>query len=229
MRYTGGLAKSERERIFELFLRQYTVRFTDIENALGKRSNLVAYHVRELVKEGLLKKDGEQYSLTLKGERYIPIFSHVTGRELGPVPVILIAPLKGGKALLVKRAKRPYKEHWSLICGKLQFHETFTHACERKLAEYGIVGRLQRMHAAALERVEERGELKHSFLLFFCSAAVSAVPRGTGRWVSLKKLGALKIIPSDAWLLRKKLRSTLPVHEVLMHERQGELSQFRVR
>ena len=68
MRYTGSLAKKEREQIFSLFVDKRSLKFSQIEKSIKIRSNLVAYHLDRMRKEGLLKKDGEQYSLTPKSK-----------------------------------------------------------------------------------------------------------------------------------------------------------------
>src|SRR3989344_4548198 len=97
MRYTGGLAKKEREDIFKLFLDKHKLKFSEIEKKLQLRSNMIAYHIEQMQRDGLLHKQGDSYALTREGEKFIPLFSHVTGMELGPVPVILIAVVRRDK------------------------------------------------------------------------------------------------------------------------------------
>jgi ADP-ribose pyrophosphatase YjhB (NUDIX family) len=225
MKYPSSLAKKEREQIFTLFLDKYKLKFSDIEKKLSLRSNMVAYHIEQMQKEGLLQKQGIFYSLTREGEQFIPHFSQVSGRTLMPMPVILVAPVKGGKVLLVKRNKRPYKDYWGLPGGKMLFAETFADACDRQLREHSIVGKFLSLNAIVQERVEEKNTFKHSFLLFFVKAQVKS---SEGRWFTKAELKREKIIPSDKWLLEHKLSAKVDVKSVVMQEEDGELSAFRI-
>jgi ADP-ribose pyrophosphatase YjhB (NUDIX family) len=242
-----SLAKKEREAIFQLFLDKYRLRFSEIEKCLNDetrlsiRSNMVAYHLEQMRKEGLLEKQGEHYALTKEAERYIPVFSHITGKNLSPLPVVLVAPVRNSKVFLIKREKRPYKGYWSLIGGKMLHAESFDDACARLLREKaGLAATKPRLNAIAHERVEDGGKVKHSFLLFFMRTSVKpdARPaRGTKRtqdaakegWFSVRELKAMKVIHSDRWLIEHKLGTDIAVQHVLMQENDGELSSFRVK
>lgn len=211
----------EREQIFELFLDTYKLRFSDIEKRLEARSNKLAYHLEQMQKEGLLQKQGAVYSLTREGEKHIPHFE----KKRTPLPVILVAPVKNGKILLVKRNKRPYKDYWGMPGGKMLFGETFEEACARQLEEHGIKGKFVSLNAILHEGVEEKDALKHSFLLFFAKANVK---NADGRWFTKAQLKKERVIPSDRWLLENKLGARIAVNSVRMHDEEGELSAFRV-
>lgn len=227
MRYTGSLAKKEREGIFRLFLERHKMKFSEMEKLLKLRSNMLAYHIEQMQKEGLLQKQGESYSLTREGEKFIPLFSHVTGRELGPVPVILIAAVRRDKMLLLQRTKRPYKDYWGFIGGKMLLHESVADACARKLSENGVQGSLEKLCAITQERVLEGEAVKHNFLLFLVKAKVDAVDEGDRvRWFTKRDLHKAKVIPSDLWLI-SKLSETIPLRSVTMQENAGEVSDFR--
>src|SRR5512142_3346594 len=126
-----------REQVFALFVDMYKLKFSDIEKKLKTRSNKLAYHLEQLQKQGLLQKQGAFYSLTREGERHLPNVE----KQRTPLPVILVAPVKQGKVLLVQRSKRPYKDYWGLPGGRMLAHETIPQACERKLAEHKIKGK----------------------------------------------------------------------------------------
>jgi ADP-ribose pyrophosphatase YjhB (NUDIX family) len=203
------------EQIFELFLDNYKLKFSDIEKKLQTRSNKLAYHLEQMQKDGLLQKQGTLYSLTREGEKRIPHFE----KGKAPLPVILVAPVRRGKVLLVQRTKRPYKDYWGLPGGRMLADETVQGACERKLREHGVEGSYESLNAIAHELVKDE-DLKHNFILFFTKAKVKSPD---GKWFSLNKLPE-KIIPSDLWLLKNKLDANIDVPLFTIHDKDGELS-----
>lgn len=234
MKYTGSLAKKEREEIFRLFLNHDRLKFSDIEKAIKIRSNMVSYHIEQMQKEHLLEKKGEYYFLTASAEKYIPIFSHVTGQELGPLAVILVAVIHKGKILLIRRNKRPYKDYWSMIGGKILHSESIEDASIRIVKnKTGLAAKYLSTNSVFHERVVGDGTVKHSFLLFFTKVSVPDIrfkesESGILKWFDLKKLSGNDIIPSDYWLLRKKINKRCKIESAIMNEKDGRLSDFRL-
>jgi ADP-ribose pyrophosphatase YjhB (NUDIX family)/predicted transcriptional regulator len=222
-----SLSKQEREQIFSLFLHSYKLKFSEIERAVKIRSNMIAYHLEQLQKEGILLKQNSTYSLTPKGEKYLPIINQVKGEQLSPLPVILIAPVRNGKVLLIQRAKRPYKDWWALIGGKINFGETLQEACMRKTLELtGAKSSMLALNALADEQVEEEGT-KHHFLLHFVTAELVTAPKH-GTWHSIRELDKLQIIPSDKWLLQKKLKSKVRMQHIRLQEKHGQITVLKI-
>jgi ADP-ribose pyrophosphatase YjhB (NUDIX family) len=221
----NALAKKEREQILKLFSDSYKLRFSEIEREVRIRSNMVAYHLEQMQEQGLLQKSGTTYALTRRGEGYLPVISHIGTQELSPLPVILIAPVKHGKVLLIQRKKRPYKDHLALIGGKMRFDETLQLACERKLREHNIKGKMIACNAIAQEHIDEDGETKHCFMLFFVTALCE---KNSGDWYTPKQMAKLKIIPSDLWLVQNRLKKKVDVLQFRVHEKAGALSSFRI-
>ena len=228
MRYSGSLAKDERAAIFKLFLDNHQLKFSEIEKAVGIRSNMVSYHLEQMQKEGLIEKEGLQYILTKNAERYIPIFSNLTGAQLSPLPVVLVATMQKSRKdriLLMKRNKRPYKDHWSLIGGKMMLEESFEDAAKRLVKEKsGLAATFLSMNSVFHERVKEEGFVKHSFILFFVKAAVpgaspfKASEHGPLRWFAINDLAKERVIPSDRWLIEHALNSRVPVKSAYLLE-----------
>lgn len=219
-----ALAKEERERIFRLFTEQYLLRFSEIERRIGIRSNMVAYHLEQMVKEGLLAKEGDAYALTKKAEKLLPLATGLA--DAHPLPVILVAATHRGRILFTRRIKRPYKDYLGLPGGKMMFGETVEDACRRKLAEHGLSPGKITLCAIMNERVEEDGEIKHQFLLFLARCEVER--KCEGEWHTRRELARLSIIPSDRWLIGHKLAASIPMENAMMQERKGKLSGFRV-
>lgn len=227
MRYTGGLAKKERERIFRLFLERHELRFAEIEDGTKIRSSLLAYHLGALAKEGLLRKEDDQYLLTPKGERYIPLLPHVLGEELSPLPVVLVAVRSKKGILLSRRKRRPYQGRWSLIGGKLLLEENLKEASLRLIREKaGICGTFLGVHGVLHERIRNGDEVTCSFLLFLASVEASGDAEGC-KWFALKSLPA-GLIPSDRWLLEHRLGSVLEVPSDTIREEGGRIVDFEI-
>jgi ADP-ribose pyrophosphatase YjhB (NUDIX family) len=235
MKYSGSLVKKEREQIFKLFLEKDKLKFSEIEKEIKIRSNMVSYHLEKMLEEGILEKKGQYYYLTKTSERYIPIFSHLVGNDLSPLPVILVAVMKKDKILMIKRNKRPYKNYWSMIGGKMMFDETFESSSIRQVEEKaGIKSAFVSINSVLHERVEEEGIVKYSFILFFTKVAVKYekfkdTSQGELKWFSVKQLENEKVIPSDYWLLKNKLSSKIDVKSADMNESEGNLSGFKIR
>jgi len=234
MKYSGSLVKEERASIFKLFLDREKLKFNEIEKEIKISSNMVAYHIEKMQKEGLLEKKGDYYYLTKNSEKYIPIFSHLTGKELSPLPVILVAIVNKNKILMIKRNKRPYKNYWSMIGGKMLMEETFESASVRQVKEKtGLDAKFISINSVMHERVEGQETIKHSFILFFTKMATSATKfieteNGKLKWFTLTQLKKEKVIPSDRWLIENKLNSNIEVKSAFMTENEGELTSFKI-
>ena len=234
MRYSGGLVKKEREEIFKLFLENTKLKFNEIEKALKIRSNMVSYHLEKMQEEGLLEKKDDYYCLTKKAERYLPIIKHVVGKELSPVPVILVAVINKDKILLIKRNKRPYQNYLSMIGGKMQMEESFEDASKRVVKEKtGLDADYEGMASVLHERVEGDEIIKHSFIHFFSKMTskqtdIKMSEYGELKWFKIKDIEKEKLIPSDLWLIKNKLNSRIDVIDSEMKEKNGELSDFKV-
>lgn len=234
MRYSGGLTKKEREQIFSLFLNNTKLKFSEIEKSLKIRSNKVSYHLEQMQREGLLYKRDNYYLLTKTAERYIPIFQHITGEQLSPLPVNLVAITHKDKLLLIKRNKRPYKDYWSLIGGKMRFEETFADSSLRLVKiKTGLNGKFVSVNSVMHELVKGEGILKHNFILFFTKVNAKdnkfrETEHGKLKWFNVNDLKKEKIIPSDLWLIQNKLNSILEMKKVNMSESQGRLCTFKL-
>jgi ADP-ribose pyrophosphatase YjhB (NUDIX family) len=231
MKYSGILAKNERERIFSLFQKEQKLKFAQIEKMISIRSNMLSYHLTEMMKEKILVKKGEFYELTEMAEKYLPIFSHVTGKELSPLPIVLVAAMKNNKILLIKRKNRPYKDYWCMPGGKMKLEESFDDAALRIVKEKtGLYGKFVSMNSILHEKV--KGEkVKYSFILFFVKVEIKTPLKKTEdiQMVELNQLSKINIIPSDMWLIKHKLKSKIPIYRAEMNEENEILNGFEVK
>ncbi|MBW2990674.1 NUDIX domain-containing protein [Candidatus Woesearchaeota archaeon] len=234
MRFSGGLVKKEREQIFKLFLQNDRLKFNEIEKALCIRSNMVSYHLEKMQEEGLVEKKGFYYFLTKKAERYLPIIPHVIGKELSPLPVVLVALVNNDKVLLIKRKIRPYKDYWSLIGGKMLLKESFEDASARLIKQKtSIDAEFESINSVLHERVQGDEIIKHSFILFFTKMRTKQKnfkesEYGKLKWFKVDRVDKEKIIPSDLWLIKNKINSETDVKSAFMNENKGELTSFNI-
>jgi len=131
-----NLQKKERYEIFSLFVNKNKLRFNEIEKQIKVRSNILAYHLDQMINDGLLIKIENEYQLTIDSEKYIPIFRHILNNSHTPLPVVLIVLLNNeNQILLLKRNIRPYKNYWGLIGGKIKFEENYKDASIRLIKQ----------------------------------------------------------------------------------------------
>ncbi|MBW3015895.1 NUDIX domain-containing protein [Candidatus Woesearchaeota archaeon] len=229
-----ALDKKERQDIFKLFLENSKLRFNEIEKSLDLRSNMVSYHLEQMQKLGLITKKRDFYHLTKDAEKFLPLIPNLTGESLSPLPVILVAVMNKDKILLLKRKRRPYKDYWGLIGGKMLHNESFSDASIRQAKEKAnITCRFISINSVLHERVQGEQIIKHSFILFFAKTEADSIPfkhveRGELRWFSLDEIANHNIIPSDMWLIQNKLDSKISVNSAMMDEHDGTLSSFRI-
>ena len=76
-----------------------------------------------------------------------------------------------GKVLLIKRAKEPYKDHWGLIAGKIEFGEHPEETAVRELKEEtGLDGEVKGIKGVLSEIIQDKEskETLDHFILFIC-------------------------------------------------------------
>ncbi|MGV8141663.1 MAG: NUDIX domain-containing protein [Candidatus Woesearchaeota archaeon] len=230
-----SLNKKERAEIFKLFLENTKLKFNEIEKHLKIRSNMVSYHLTSMVHDGLLVKKGEYYLLTENAEKYIPMFSEIFGYDIGPLPVVLVAVMnkKQNRILLIKRNKRPYKNYWSMIGGKILLHEDFKDASIRKVREKtGLDSQFISVNDILHERVEGSGIVKHSFILLFTKVLVPVskfkeTRAGELKWFNIDRLDPESIIPSDYYLIKNSINKRYKMKNLYMHETDGKIFEHR--
>jgi len=103
----------------------------------GVESNLFQYHLTRLIKEGFIKKEGEFYTLTAKGQTYVDKLStkNFKTREQAKIITILAIENANGEEAIYIRKHQPYYGHYSHPTGKIHFGESIYEAAERELKE----------------------------------------------------------------------------------------------
>ncbi len=220
-----NLSGPKRKKIFQQFLYNKKLRFNEIEKLTGIRSNDLAYFIQKLLEDGVLVKSDEAYSLSEQAEKYIPFFVK-SDEELSPLPVVLVACVNDGKVILHKRKKRPYEGYWGLPGGRVHIGETIEQASIRILKKVTFLdGKFISANSVINEKHEEEGKIKHAFLII----SVKMEPASTIKekedikWHSIKELPD-KTIPSDRWIIEKKLDTKIEIKDETIVNKDSNLN-----
>ncbi|MCK5449475.1 NUDIX domain-containing protein [Candidatus Pacearchaeota archaeon] len=194
--------------ILKEFLYNNKLKFSDIEKSIKVRSNKLAYHIKNLIKKGVLKKQGDEYQLSETAEELIPYISD----KQSPIPVILIAITKNSNQFFLHtRKKRPFKNKLSLPGGRILSNESLDEAVKRIMKQkHFIDAKLQNINSISLEHVKKQDKKIHSFLLVFATASTKDKIEYTN--ISKDKS---KIISSDYSLIKKDIKKQIEVKEFL--------------
>ncbi len=222
----------EREKILDFFVKNKSLRFSEMEQLSGLRSNLLAYHLEQMLTEELIEKRGDFYVLTLKMEKMLPFFAHLRGKEVGALSVVLVAIRDGEKICLLKREKRPYQSYWGLIGGKLKNGESIEETAIREAKEEtGLDCEFVAINSVVHERLKEKSIFKHTFVLFLVTANVIAgkirsSEEGSVQWFDIHMLEKDKIIPSDYFMISHLLDKKSDLVQVVIEEEEEKLVHF---
>ena len=214
-----------KQQIFELFFSQSKLKFNEIEKQTKVRSNLLTFYLKNLIKDKILQKSGEYYTLTLAAEKMFLFYRQMSEGD-GKLPVMLVAIRRKDEILLLQRDQRPYKGYFSLPGKKMCLSETIQEAAIRCAKEETHLDvRFKRLCGVVHERLKEDNAFKHSFIFFIClvePVAGTLTKTRVLKWVGITQMEG-RIIPSDIWMIKKMLKKTMKIDEIVMEENDGEL------
>ncbi|VVB79438.1 Uncharacterised protein [uncultured archaeon] len=193
--------------ILSLFKYAEKLKFSDIRDSLGVRSNKLAYHLRNLTKRGILIKQGNSYSLSENSEYLIPYLTEK--KSILPVVLILIGDSK--KAFLYLRKKRPYYSKLSLPGGRILLGESLANATSRIMKEnFNLETKFKKLNSISFEHIVKLNKVVHSFILFF----VTAETKGNIIKTDILK-NKKKIISSDYKLITKDANKETKIDTII--------------
>jgi ADP-ribose pyrophosphatase YjhB (NUDIX family) len=111
-------------------------RFKDLKPA-GLESNIFMYHLKTLIKEGLVEKTESGYTLTGKGKSFVDR-SNLASLKIRVQPktiTILAVTNSDGKQLILERLHQPFINHKGFPSGKIHYGESLIDAANRELLE----------------------------------------------------------------------------------------------
>lgn len=194
------------DEILSLFTKNKKLKFSQIEKSLSIRSNKLAYKLKKLEKNNLLKKENDFYYLSDNAESHVPYISD----NVSPLPVLLVLLKKQGKFFLARRQKRPYNGLLGLPGGRLLVGESIEGATKRIMKEkYKISAKYQKINSVTLEHLKKGNKIVHSFLLIL----VSAQTKDEIAYVDIDNVKK-EMIKSDYALIKNFSSSKLKINKI---------------
>lgn len=120
---------------------------------------------------------------------------------------------RNGHALLIKRGKDPFKDHWSLPGGLVEVGETLVEAAERELMEETGVKAVLSAPVETFDSIQRDGDnevVTHFVLTVFCGSfhsgdAVAGDDAAAIEWVHPENLGNRPTTPGTVERIRRLL------------------------
>lgn len=111
-------------------------RFSELR-AEGVESNLFQYHLRHVIRKGLVEKSGDGYRLAPAGLYYADRFSPEFKGERPQPKLITVVVLRNtnGKVLLLQKPRQPWLGDYHLPAGKIHTGEVTSQAAIREVRE----------------------------------------------------------------------------------------------
>jgi ADP-ribose pyrophosphatase YjhB (NUDIX family) len=171
----------------------------------GVESNHYAYHLDQLVREGLISKDERRYSLTAKGLALADRVSHrdMTVREQPHIVTSLHITNDAGQVLLYRHAFQPYLNLYGPPQGRFHTGERIAQAAVRELAEKtGLTDVPLQHRGMAYVTAMRQGVPISTLLLHVFSGTVPGSPalvaptrNGSCSWMSAVELANAAYMP----------------------------------
>jgi len=188
-------------------------RFVDL-NTTGMSTDHFTFHVKRLVKLGLICKDKKNnYLLTPRGKEFANRFdtdSVIVERQakLGVV-VICVKEVRDTLHMLVqKRLKQPYFGYYGFVTGKIRWGEELLVAASRELKEEtGLSGDLELVGIEhKIDYSKDERLLEDKFFYIFRAEdtkgkLIKEFVGGENKWLSEKDIRKLPNLFDDMWEL----------------------------
>jgi len=112
------------------------LRFSDLKPD-NIENNHFTYHLNLLIKDGLLAKDGSEYTLTPLGLNYVDHLSYKNRRPRNQPKIVCLLIIKDreGQYLLARRKVQPFYGLSGLVSGKQHLGEDLFEHAQRELKE----------------------------------------------------------------------------------------------
>ncbi len=194
-------------------LRQLTLneaqKYSQIKPA-DTEGNLFMYHLKQLMKQGLVIKQAQTYALTPSGQQFV---DRLSLRDMSPriqpkIVTLLVCRNGVGEYLLYKRRREPFNGLIGLPYGKIHLGETVSEAARRELNEKtGLTAFLT--HAGDLYWTVYAGEKLQTQMLCHVFAGSHAIGNlktksdiGECFWSRLDAISPDRLMPGIADILK---------------------------
>jgi 8-oxo-dGTP diphosphatase len=115
--------------------------FAQLQKATNLTSDHFTFHVRKLMEQGYVEKEGSRYALTPQGKEYADRMDTdenvIEKQPKVTVMITLERQNKNGERefLFQQRKKSPYYNFWGRVGGKVRWGESIIEAAQRELKE----------------------------------------------------------------------------------------------
>ena len=136
MKMEHNISHHIQRRIFNRLVGAESLRYSELKPK-EIEANLFMYHLKELMKMGLVEKDDKNYRLTESGKMLATKFSvrEVGIRQMPSTLSIIVLRASDGSWLLYERKRQPYIGWLGWPSGKIHMGETLNEAGRREASE----------------------------------------------------------------------------------------------
>lgn len=175
-------------------------------NRKGLTNDHFTFHLRQLTKNGIIKKKGKEYLLTQLGKSFankLDVDSLIMERFGTPGVAVTAKKVINGKVhfLMHHRLKEPLYGYWGFINGKIRFGEFSKDTAKRELyEESGLIGNPKIVSVTHKMRGPSRKEIKldHFFFLYIADGVKGELKNtieGKNYWKTIEEMKKLKTFP----------------------------------
>ncbi len=177
-------------------------------------SNLFAYHLKELLKDGYIEKNDKLYTLTAKGKSHVDKISHrsLKVRQQPKIITLLDITNSKGQTMIYRRKHQPFIGMLSYPSGKLHMYEHIAEAANREVREKLEFSKVTLEHRGIVYMAyREDGENISQVLAHVFHGAYNHeferddTLRATRFWADPKKYDKKEFVPGF-WEIKKLLK-----------------------
>lgn len=191
-------------KILSILLYADTLPYTSLRPK-GIESNHFAYHLKQLLRTGLIVKNSKGYCLAPTGLAYIDRMSQnkMVDRLQPHIVTAIDITDNHGRTLLFKRNFQPFIHTFGLILGKTHYEETVAQAAARELQEKSGLAGIQLTHRGIVyvQAVQQNVTISKVLYHVFQGNVEEALPtiapnnRGSCHWLDSKTLNKTQTMP----------------------------------
>ena len=170
-------------------------------------SNLYNYHLKSLMRDGLVEKTDKGYRLTVEGLKYVDQISveKFEHRRQPKIITMLISFDSDGRVLLWPKKKQPFIGAWSLPSGKLHLDDMSLDAAVQREAieKVGLAPVSCRQAGICYVRARINGEIISYILahVFVVELGADHTLHDDVRWFSTAERESLKLLPATEQII----------------------------
>lgn len=175
-------------------------------NIKGLTNDHFTFHIKHLLKEGIIEKKGKKYFLTQSGKLFankLDVDALKMEKFGTPSVAVTVKKVVKGKTyfLMHHRLKEPLYGYWGFVNGKVRFGEFTAETAKRELfEETGLIADPQIMSVTHKMRGPSINEIKldHFFFLYVADGAKGKLrntKEGKNYWKTLPQIKKLNTFP----------------------------------